>query len=164
MTDAEQIVTMLIDEARGQIALQSSNADSHDTKALALLGADIAAGLAILIFTPFKLHAVQTSGVPPGIFDRLWWIPLVGAALSAIAFAFTLWNRDFRIGPAPDTFYANHIFQTSFAAKYALLTDLGIAITWNKERIRSKSTGWIIGACEMVGTGLAWLIIWAVVR
>lgn len=56
MTDAEEIVTMLIDEARGQIALQSSNADSHDTKALALLGADIAAGLAIL-----SLHAVQTS-------------------------------------------------------------------------------------------------------
>lgn len=108
MTDAEEIGTILIDEARGQIALQSSNADSHDSKALALLGADIAAGLAIV-----SLHAVQTSGVPPGIFDRFWWIPIVGAVLSALAFSFTLWNRDFRIGPAPDTFYANHIFQTS---------------------------------------------------
>ena len=52
----------------------------------------------------------------------------------------------------------------SFATRYALLTDLSNAITWNKDRVRSKSAGWIIGACEMVGTALAWLIIWAVVK
>ncbi|MFZ0129404.1 MAG: hypothetical protein WB808_04050 [Candidatus Dormiibacterota bacterium] len=159
MTDAEEIVSILIDEARAQIALQSSNADSHDTKALALLGADIAAGLAVI-----SLHAVQTASVPPSIFDRYWWVPVVGAAFSAIAFSFTLWNRDFRIGPAPDTFYANHIFQTSFAAKYALLTDLSIAITWNNGRVRSKGGGWIVGACGMVATALGWLVIWAVVK
>jgi hypothetical protein len=159
MTDADEIVSTLIDEARAQIALQSSNADSHDTKALALLGADIAAGLAII-----SLHAVQTATAPPGIFDRYWWIPVVGATFSAIAFSFTLWNRDFRAGPAPDTFYANHIFQTSFDAKYALLTDLSIAMTWNEARLTSKGAGWIVGAYGMVATALAWLVIWAVVR
>jgi|SRR5450631_898546 hypothetical protein len=159
MNDAEEIVSMLIDEARGQIALQFSNADSHDTKALALLGADLAAGIAII-----SLHAVQSASTPLTIFDRYWWIPVVGTAASALAFCFTLWNRAFKAGPAPDDFYANHISQTSRDAKYALLTDLSIAIRGNGERLGPKAAGWMVGAFGMIGTAVAWIVLWAVVN
>lgn len=159
MTDPEPIVDMLIDEARGQIALQFSNADSHDTKALALLGADLAAGIAVL-----SIHAVQSSSTPPGVFDRWWWVLVAGAAASALGFAFTLWNRSFRAGPAPDDFYANHINETSLVAKYALLSDLNIALKDNGERLAPKSAGWVLGAFVMAGTAVVWATFWAVVQ
>ena len=159
MTDAESIVTMLVDEARGQIGLQFSNADSHDTKALALLGADLAAGIAVL-----SIRAAQSASTTPGVFGSYWWVLVIGAAISGIGFSFTLWNRTFRGGPAPDDFYANHISETSIIAKYALLTDLNIALRENGDRLGPKSIGWVAGAFVMTGTAVLWVVLWAVVK
>lgn len=158
-SDEVEIVSMLIEEARGQIAAQLANADSHDSKALAFLGADVAGAVALI-----TLRALEAPSTTPTQLDRFWWLLLIGAVVSAASFIFTISNRTFRAGPAVDDFYASHIREPVAKAKYALLTDLSIAITRNGRVLRPKAIGWVVGAGAMGATIAAGIVLLAVLH
>jgi hypothetical protein len=157
MSDQEVIVSMLIDEARGQIGAGLANADSHDNKALALLGVDVAAIIGII-----TLHTTEVTTAARSPLDRWWGLLLIGSAMSAAAFLATVSNRAFWAGPAVDRFYAKHIHEPGLIAQFALLTDLNIAITHNADALTWKRGTWYVGFVLMTltaGLGIVLLVV-----
>ncbi len=133
--EQEKITAVLIGQAQAQVAATLANADSHDTKALGLLGADIA-GVALLLSN----H---------GALNRFWWVSLFPAFLSAAGFAWTLMPRSFATGPAIDDLYRDTIAGPALDANVAVLDALTQAIEDNRRVSDRKRVGWALGAVVM---------------
>lgn len=133
---------MLIDEVRAQLDRQLANADAHDNKAIALIGADLA-GAAVLV----------------GVHDRLnrWWFMLtVGGLIAFMALSFTVFlTREFAHGVDVAKFYKRHIADELITAQVALLAALNFAYSQNRKMIGRKTWGWRVGAAALAATAVA---------
>ena len=134
--EQERITAALIGEARAQVAAALSNADSHDTKALALLAVDLA-GVALLVGSRSSL-------------DRFWWVSLIPALVSSIGFIWTLAPREFDIGPNIEKLYENTIDGSALEANVALLDSLNEALDDIGQAADRKRVGWVVGAAVML--------------
>lgn len=131
MTDQEHIVWLLISEARAEIALLSANSDSHDVKALGLLGVDgaIIAGL-----------TATRANLP-----SLWWVAVIALALCVPLFLLTIANRFFYVGPRLSTFYAENIDRPALEAGVQLLADLEAYFDHNHRALAPKGRALTLG-------------------
>ncbi len=148
--EQEKITSVLIAQAQAQVAATLANADSHDTKALGLLGADIA-GVAVLLSN----H---------GSLNRFWWVSLIPAVLSAAGFAWTLLPRSFSTGPAIDDLYRETIGGPALDANVAVLDALTQAIDDNRRVSDRKRLGWALGAVVMAASTVMCAVYLLVVR
>lgn len=133
--EQERITSALIGEARAQVAAALSNADSHDTKALALLAVDLG-GVALLVSNRSSL-------------DRFWWFALIPALVSAVGFIWTLAPREFDIGPNLEKLYEDTIDGSALDANVALLDSLNQALDDIGQTADKKRVGWVVGALVM---------------
>jgi hypothetical protein len=148
--EQEKITSVLIAQAQAQVAATLANADSHDTKALGLLGADIA-GVAVLLSNHKSLN-------------RFWWASLIPAVLSAAGFAWTLLPRSFSTGPAIDDLYRETIGGPALDANVAVLDALTQAIDDNRRVSDRKRLGWALGAVVMAASTVMCAVYLLVVR
>jgi hypothetical protein len=133
--EQERTVDALVGLAQAQVAATLSNADSHDTKALGLLAADLAIAALLL--------------GNRGDLGRLWWASVILTVVSALSFAWTLVPRDFSTGPAVEDLYRERIGGSSLAAKVDLLDALQQAIKQNLSASAQKRLGWTVGGAVM---------------
>ena len=135
--EQERVTATLITVAQAQVAAALSNADTHDTKALALLAVDVG-GVALLVTTRSSL-------------DRFWWVAMIPALVSAAGFVWTLLPREFFIGPDVEAFYREFIGSPPLDANVAVLASLNQALKHVRDATDQKRAGWIVGALVMAG-------------
>src|SRR5258708_3812214 len=109
-SDQERIVWLLINAAQAEIGLVYQNGDSHDVKALGLLGLD---GAIIAALTAAR------AGLP-----TLWWVAVVALSACVPFFLFTIANQRFYFGPDLGSFYTANIERPALEAGVQLLADL----------------------------------------
>jgi len=83
----------LIDVLRDQIAAQTDSAASNDLQCVALIAADLALIVGLLII---RASAINTS------WGSWWWIPLVGLAVTALPFVVPVLPGSRRMGTFKD--------------------------------------------------------------
>jgi hypothetical protein len=83
----------LVDVLRDQVAAQTDSAASNDLQCVALIAADLALIVGLLII---RASAINTS------WGSWWWIPLVGLAISSLPFVIPVLPGSRRMGTFKD--------------------------------------------------------------
>ena len=130
-SDRERIVWLLIGEAQAQIAAASDDRNSHDVRALGLLGADVA--------TIIGLTAARTA-LPP-----LWWIAVVALALCVPCFLLTIGRGSFWVGPDVGEIYAGSSRSGAAEVAVDLLADLQACLARQHRALGPKRRWFGIG-------------------
>jgi hypothetical protein len=138
--EQERIVWLLISEARAEIDLLSENSDSHDVKALGLLGLD---GAIILGLTAGR------AALPP-----LWWVAVASLAACTPFFLFTISELAFYFGPNIGAFYEANIGRPALDAGVQLLADLQGYLEQNRAALGPKARSFALGMWLFVFSAL----------
>jgi len=139
-SDRERIVWLLIGEAQAQIAAASGDSDSHDVKALGLLGADVAAIIGLTAARP--------------ALPALWWVAVVALALCVPCLLYTIGERDFVLGPDLPKVYAQTIEGPALDAAVDLLGDLQGCLASSRRGLAPKRRAFAIGLLLFVAGSL----------
>lgn len=159
VTQADEAVGVeetLILLAQGELATQLSDADSHDAKALGILGAELA-----LIALGFAARPMWT----------LWFIPaIVLVAASVVLLVLDLWPRAYNIGPDIADLYSRAASEPSAReANQLVLAQVVAAFNDNlpAARLKSRFLSWglrtgVVGVC--LGTVIFLLVDFRVIH
>jgi len=130
-SDRERILWLLIVEARAQIAASSGASDSHDVKALGLLGADAAAIIGL---------AAARSALP-----SLWWVAEVALAVAVPFFLYTIREGDLVLGPDVGKLFTEIGRTPAADAAVRLLGDLQGCLARNRRMLVPKQRSLALG-------------------
>ncbi|HEY3921995.1 MAG TPA: hypothetical protein VGL76_07755 [Gaiellaceae bacterium] len=136
VSDAEDLIRLVVDRVQGQINAQLAADDAVDLKALGVLAAD-AAAVGVLVASRPSLNP-------------FWWAPMVVLALAGLVLLFVVYPVELETGPRWTQWYATFGGSAFADAGRQMLVDLTDVLEKNKRVTRRNGIVFKAGFVTML--------------